>query len=87
MYSSPSGRRKSQENVIHSPALLPSTAKKKKNPLDTQYGEKNDCLILFPQKSAVEADRIMSLAAQFIIPHELEMQWSIFTMPGIKPSG
>ena len=46
-----------------------------------------DRLILFPQKSAVEADRIMPLAAQFIIPYELEMQWFISAMPGIKPSG
>ena len=51
--------------------------KKKKKKKPARYSvmaKRMDCLILFPQKSAVEADRIMSLAAQFIIPYELEMQ-------------
>lgn len=48
--------------------------KKKKPARHSVIAKRIDCLILFPQKSAVEVDRIMSLAAQFIIPYELEMQ-------------
>ena len=48
--------------------------RKKKSARHSVIAKRIDCLILFPQKSAVEVDRIMSLAAQFIIPYELEMQ-------------
>lgn len=39
-----------------------------------------------PQKSVIEMDRIFPLATQLIITYELEIQWFISALPGIKPS-